>query len=473
MSLLKALETKFAEFKDHCAAKYPLPALRIGDKTAGLPIVQGGMGVGISLSNLAAAVAREGGIGVIAANAIGMLEGDYYDDPTAANVRALRREVREARRKSEGLIGVNIMVAVDCFHQLLDAAIEEKVDFLFLGAGLPVKGIPIRAIRESGVRVAPIVSSARAARLIFKSWEKHYGDLPDAVVVEGPRAGGHLGFKPEQIDRPEFQLERIVPEVIEALGEFETRWNRTFPVIAAGGIYSGEDIHRFLALGARGVQLGTRFVATTECDADIRFKQAYLSCREEDIVIIQSPVGLPGRAIRSPFLAAIARGEKKIFRCPSRCLESCEAGKARYCISEALDSARKGDFENGFVFCGANAHRVQAIVPVRELVAGLKQGYALACFAGALRVEYEKAAERLKALKEEYAVTLAGMRAKVQDNLRRLAEEKDAWLREEKARLRERLKQIVAEYAEARSRLSALEAELGFLLNSATSLAAA
>ena len=470
MSLLTAFEAKLADLKDHCAAKYPLPALRIGDKTAGLPIVQGGMGVGISLSNLAAAVAREGGIGVIAANAIGMLEDDYYDDPTAANVRALRREVREARRKSEGLIGVNIMVAVDCFHQLLEAAIEEKVDFLFLGAGLPVKGIPLRAIRESGAKVVPIVSSARAARLIFRSWEKHYGDLPDTVVVEGPRAGGHLGFKPEQIDRPEFQLEQIVPEVIEALGEFEARLNRTFPVIAAGGIFSGEDIHRFLALGAQGVQLGTRFVATTECDADIRFKQAYLSCREEDIVIVQSPVGMPGRAIRGPFLAAIARGEKKIFRCPSRCLESCEAGKARYCISEALDSARKGDFENGFVFCGANAHLVRAIVPVRELVAGLKQGYALACFAGALRAEYAKAAEKLKVLKEEYAVTLAGVRTKVQDNLRRLAEEKEAWFRDEKARLRGRLKQIVAEYAEARARLSELDAELVFFLNRAASL---
>ncbi len=473
MSLRKALETKFAEFKDHCAAKYPLPALRIGDKTAGLPIVQGGMGVGISLSTLAAAVAREGGIGVIAANAIGMLEDDYYDDPTAANVRALRREVRAARLKSDGLIGVNIMVAVDCFHQLLEAAVEEKVDVLFLGAGLPIKGIPVPAIRAAGAKVVPIVSSARAARLIFQSWEKHYGDLPDAVVVEGPRAGGHLGFKPEQIDRPEFQLERIVPEVVEALGEFEVRWTRTFPVIAAGGIFSGEDILRFLALGAHGVQLGTRFVATTECEADIRFKQAYLSCREEDIVIIQSPVGLPGRAIRGPFLAAIARGEKKIFRCPSHCLESCEAGKARYCISEALDSARKGDFENGFVFCGANAHRVQSIVPVRELVAGLKQGYALAFVTRSLRAEYTKAAEKLKLLKDEYATTLAGVRAKVQDDMRRLAEEKEAWFRAEKARLRGRLKQIVAEYAEARARLSEIEAELGFFLNRMASLNAA
>lgn len=472
MSLLTALETKFTDLREHCASKYPLPELRIGDKTAAIAIVQGGMGVGISLSNLAAAVAREGGIGVIAANAIGMTEDDYYDDPVAANVRALRREVREARRKSTGLIGVNIMVAVDCFHRLLDAAVEEKADILFLGAGLPIKGIPVRAIRRSGVQVVPIVSSARAARLIFRSWEKHYGDVPDGVVVEGPRAGGHLGFKPEQLDDPDFQLERIVPEVVQALGEFEARWDRSLPVIAAGGIFSGEDIYRFLKLGAKGAQLGTRFVATHECDADVRFKQAYLSCREEDIVIIESPVGLPGRAIRGPFLQAIARGDKKVFRCPSRCLESCGAGKARYCISEALDSARKGNFENGFVFCGANAHLVEAIVPVKQLMAGLKQGYALASLVSALKMELAKRAETLSALKGEYSATLAGMRGKVQAGLRRLAEENEAKFREEKARMRERLIQIRAEYAQAITWVRALNAELGVLLNAAPSLSA-
>ncbi|MBN2265640.1 MAG: nitronate monooxygenase, partial [Candidatus Aminicenantes bacterium] len=387
MSLRTALEDKLACLREQCASKYPLPPLRIGAKTARLSIVQGGMGVGISLSNLAAAVAREGGIGVIAANAIGMTEDDYYDDPVAANVRALRRELREARRKSDGIIGVNIMVAVDCFHRLLDAAIEERADVLFLGAGLPIKGIPVRAIRSAGVQVVPIVSSARAARLIFKSWEKHYGDIPDGVVVEGPRAGGHLGFKPDEIDHPDFRLERIVPQVVETLREFEARWGRALPVIAAGGIFTGEDVYRFLKLGAGGAQLGTRFVATDECDADIRFKQAYVACREDDIVIIQSPVGLPGRAVRGPFLEAIARGEEKLFRCPSHCLESCAAGKARYCISEALDSARKGDLENGFVFCGANAHRVEAIVPVKQIVAALKQGYALAAFVSGLKTE--------------------------------------------------------------------------------------
>lgn len=472
MSLLTAFEAKFADLKERCALRYPLPGLRIGDKTAALAIVQGGMGVGISLSNLAAAVSREGGIGVIAANAIGMTEDDYYDDPVAANVRALRREVRKARRMSTGLLGVNIMVAVDCFHQLLNAAVEEKVDVLFLGAGLPIKGIPVHAIREAGVQVVPIVSSGRAARLIFQSWEKHYGDIPDGVVVEGPRAGGHLGFKPEQIDHPDFQLERIVPAVVRTLEEFGTRWNRTLPVIAAGGIFTGEDIYRFLKLGASGVQLGTRFVATHECDADVRFKQAYISCREEDIVIIQSPVGLPGRAIRGSFLAAIARGDKKVFRCPSRCLESCGAAKARYCISEALNSARKGDLENGFAFCGANAHLVEAIVPVKQLIAGLKERYALASFASALKSELAKRAETLKTLKEEYSATLAGIRGNVQDNLRRFADENDARFWEERAKLRKKLIRIKSEYAQAKTKIREMNSELRILLSSAPSLSA-
>ncbi len=472
MSLRTSLEEKIAALREQCASKYPLPALRIGSKTAALSIVQGGMGVGISLSNLAAAVAREGGIGVIAANAIGMIEADYYDDPAAANVRALRRELSEARRKSNGLIGVNIMVAVDCFHQLLDAAVEERADILFLGAGLPIKGIPVPAIREAGVRVVPIVSSGRAARLIFRSWEKHYGDIPDGVVVEGPRAGGHLGFKPDQIDHPDFRLERLVPEVVEALGEFEARWDRRLPVIAAGGIFTGEDIYRIMRLGAGGVQLGTRFVATDECDADARFKQAYVACREEDIVIIESPVGMPGRAVRGPFLEAIARGDKKIFRCPSRCLESCGAKKARYCISEALDSARKGDLVNGFAFCGANAHRVESVVPVKQLVAGLKQGYALAAFVGALKAEAARKAEALAALRDEYAETLAGLRGKVQAGLSRMAEEQESRFRDDLARLHEKLAEIKAEYAQGKKRLRELGDELAVLLSVEPALSA-
>lgn len=450
MSLFAGLDAKLTEIKESCLSKYPLPELRIGDKRAALAIVQGGMGVGISLSSLAAAVAREGGIGVIAANAIGMVEDDYYSDPVAANVRALRREIRAARGKSDGLLGVNIMVAVDCFHELLDAAVEEKVDILFLGAGLPIKGIPVPALRRAGVRVVPIVSSARAARLIFKSWEKTYRDVPDGVVLEGPRAGGHLGFKPEQIDDPDFGLERLVPEVVAALAEFETRWRRTLPVIAAGGIFTGEDIHRFFKLGAKGVQMGTRFVATHECDADIRFKKAYLACKEEDILIVRSPVGMPGRAIRGEFLEAISRGDKKVFRCPSRCLESCGAREARYCISEALDAARKGDLVNGFAFCGANAHRVEAIVPVKQLIAGLKQGFALAGLVAALKAEVAKRREGLRALKDEYAAAMAGARGRFQ---------------EERSRIRERLVGIKREYDQAKARIDELRVELDFILN--------
>ena len=473
MSLLTALEGKIAEFQASCVSRFPMPSLRIGDKTAPLAIVQGGMGVGISLSGLASAVAREGGIGVIAANAIGMIEDDYYSDPTAANVRALRREIRAARLRSAGLIGVNIMVAVNCFHELLDAAVEEKADVLFLGAGLPIKGIPVPAIRAAGVRIVPIVSSARAARLIFKAWEKAYGDIPDGVVVEGPRAGGHLGFKPEQIDDPSFELERIIPEVVEALAEFEARWGRSLPVIAAGGIFTGEDIHRFLKLGAKGVQMATRFVATHECDADISFKKAYVSCREEDIRIIRSPVGMPGRAIRGEFLEAIDRGDKKVVRCPSRCLESCGAGEARYCISEALDAARKGDLVNGFVFCGANAHRVETIVSVHQLVNGLRQGFALAGLVAALKTEVARRREGLKVLRGEYVETMAGVRAKVRTEMRRLAEGPEARYREEKARVRGRLAEIKREYDQAKARVAELRAELEFYLSAAPVLVTA
>jgi nitronate monooxygenase len=282
---------------------FKMPKMTIGNRTLPLPIIQGGMGVGISLANLASAVADQGGMGVIAANGIGMIEPDYYEDGRAANIKALRSEIRRARSKTSGLIGINIMVAANDFQQLLDVAIEEKVDALFMGAGLPIKNIPVARIRAANVLVIPIVSSGRAAELIFKYWEKNYNDVPDAVVVEGPLAGGHLGFKAEKLQDADQALEVLVPQVIAVLDSFQKTFNKKIPVIAAGGIFTGEDILRFLQLGAQGVQMATRFVATEECDADIRFKEAYLKCTPEDIVIIKSPVGLPGRAIRNHFLA--------------------------------------------------------------------------------------------------------------------------------------------------------------------------
>jgi nitronate monooxygenase len=354
------------------------PPLKIGRLVAPVPIVQGGMGVGISLSSLASAVAEAGGIGVIAANGIGLLEKDYFEDGQAAGLRAFRREIRTAREKTKGIIGVNIMVALNDFHQMLDVAIEEKVDIVFMGAGLPIKGLPVARLRENGVAVAPIVSSARAAEMIFKMWGKIYNDVPDAVVFEGPMAGGHLGFTPDQLDKEEFQLKAIVPQIVESLIPFSKEYGREIPVIAGGGVYSGQDIYETLQLGASGVQMATRFVATDECDADIKFKQAYVDCTKEQIGLIKSPVGMPGRAIRNDFILAAEEGRRPSFRCAWKCLASCKAQDANYCISIALNNARKGLLRQGFVFVGAKAYMIDAIVPVASLVNELAEGYWLA-----------------------------------------------------------------------------------------------
>ena len=385
-----------------------MPKLKIGDSVAKLPIVQGGMGVGISLSGLASAVANEGGIGVIAANSIGMLDPDYYASHKDANAIALRKEIRKAKEMSSGIIGVNIMVAVHDFHALLMVAIEEKVDMVFLGAGLPIKGIPVEDLRSAGVKVVPIVSSARAARLIFSSWLKRYEDIPDAVVVEGPKAGGHLGFKADQIDDPDFALERILPDVVAEIKRYEVKFGRTIPVIAAGGVYTGTDIYDLFNLGASGVQMGTRFVATHECDADIRFKESYVACKEDDIEIIKSPVGMPGRAIKSKFLKDVSFGQKMKIKCAWKCLKSCDIKTARYCISLALDNARKGTLDKGFAFAGSNAFRIDDIISVKELLQELQRQYLCAGekWADKLLSEYEKALEKLNSVKEEYLIVL-------------------------------------------------------------------
>ena len=351
------------------------PSLKIGTLEAAVPVVQGGMGVGISLHRLASAVANAGGVGVVAANGIGLLEKDYQRDGRAANLRAFRREVRAARAASDGIIGVNIMVAVNDFHELLDVAIDEKVDLVFMGAGLPIKGLPVARMREAGVRPVPIVSSVRAVEMIFRMWQKIYKDVPDAVVFEGPLAGGHIGFSPEQVDDPAYQLEAIVPEIVAALEPFEEAFGRKIPVIAGGGIFTGEDIHAALELGASAVQMGTRFVATEECDADIAFKQAYVNATESQIGLIHSPVGMPGRAIRNEFITDSEEGRQRSFKCAWQCLASCKADDANYCISVALNNARKGNLRKGFVFAGTNAYRVEEIVPVSALIQGLAHAF--------------------------------------------------------------------------------------------------
>ncbi len=354
-----------------------LRELRIGDLVCKTPIVQGGMGVGISMSGLASAVANQGGLGVLSAAMPGAMEPDVKKNMREANIRGLRSEIRKARQQSDGVLGVNIMVALGDYADMVTVSIEEGIDIIFSGAGMPLS-LPEYLPAESKTKLAPIVSSGRAAMLICKKWLKRYDRLPDAFVVEGPMAGGHLGFKAEQLDDPAFALERLVPAVVAAVGPFEKKHGKTIPVIAAGGIYTGEDIHRFLAMGAAGVQLGTRFVATDECDADPAFKNKFVSAAEEDIVVIKSPVGMPGRAIRNPFLDAAENGEKSPLKCPFHCLRTCDPEKSPYCIAMALANARKGKFAYGFAFAGQNAYRVDKIVPVKALVDELKREYVAA-----------------------------------------------------------------------------------------------
>ncbi len=350
------------------------PQLKIGDLVAKIPIIQGGMGVGISLSGLASAVAKEGGIGVIAAAMIGMGEPDIGSNYREANIRALQRELRTAREKTDGILGVNIMVALTNFSDMVKTSIKEGADVIFAGAGLPLD-LPGYIKDGAKTKLVPIISSARAASIICKKWLSKFDYLPDGFVVEGPKAGGHLGFKPEQIDDPQFSLEVTVPQVIEAVREFEEKTGRRIPVIAAGGVYDGEDIKKFLDMGAAGVQMGTRFVATHECDADQRFKEAYVQAKEEDIQIIKSPVGLPGRAVMSSFLEDVKNGLKTPFKCPFHCISSCDYTKSPYCIGLALVNAKKGLLKHGFAFAGKNAYRVDSIVSVKELINSLRQSY--------------------------------------------------------------------------------------------------
>lgn len=355
-----------------------MPELKINNLKVKKPIIQGGMGVGISISGLASAVANAGGIGVISSIGLGLLDDNPNRSFKKGNQHSLKREIRKARSLTNGILGLNIMVAISDYDDLVKLAYDEEIDIIFLGAGLPLKlpeAVSVDRLRNASTKVAVIVSSGRAAQLIFQTWQKKFNHVPDAVVVEGPMAGGHLGFKSEQIFDPDYALEQLVPDVLSVVKNFELQFEKNIPVIAAGGIYTGADIFKYLDMGAQGVQMGTRFVATHECDASLKFKQSYIDCKEEDITIIDSPVGLPGRAIRNKFLDEVTAGERKPFTCPWKCLKTCNFKEAPYCIAKALTSAQKGSMDEGYTFAGANAYRVKEIISVKELFENLEQEY--------------------------------------------------------------------------------------------------
>ena len=351
-----------------------MPELVIGNLRARTPIVQGGMGIGISLSSLASAVANEGGIGVIAAAALGIDQPGYNKNPEEISKKILRDEIRKAKEKTKGILGVNIMVALTNFSDMVKTSISEGIDIIFAGAGLPLD-LPQYLPEGSKTKLVPIVSSARAAEIILKKWVSQYNYVPDAFVLEGPMAGGHLGFKKDQLDDKEYSLENLLTALVEKLKEYELKHEKKIPVIAGGGVYTGGDIFRLLKMGASGVQLGTRFAATEECDASAAFKQSFVDCKEEDIMIISSPVGLPGRAIKNEFLVDSENGLKQPFNCPFHCIKTCDYEKSPYCIALALMNAQKGRLKSGFAFAGQNAYRIKEILTVRDLVSSLKREY--------------------------------------------------------------------------------------------------
>ena len=343
--------------------------LIIGGKTARYPIIQGGMGVGISLHNLAGTVAKEGGIGIISTAQIGFQEPDFDKNPLAANLRAIGKELKMARKISpDGIIGFNIMAATNEYEKYVREAVAQKADVIISGAGLPTE-LPIY-VEGTNVKIAPIVSTEKSAGVILKFWDKKYKRTADFIVIEGPKAGGHLGFHKEQIDFYSQEIyDQEIEKIICVVRKYEDKYKCKIPVIVAGGITDKEDLKRVEKLGADGIQVGSRFVTTEECDADIRYKEAYVNAKREDIVIVQSPVGMPGRAILNPFMKKIIAGERVAPSLCHRCLTKCNPSTIPYCITEALVKAAKGDVDHALLFCGADTDKIKKISTVRDVIA--------------------------------------------------------------------------------------------------------
>lgn len=348
------------------------PGLTIGQHHVPFPVIQGGMGVRISGHRLAGHVALNGGIGIVAAAGLA-LNSDRFDGGNffAADRQALLDELRKSYEIApDGVIGVNCMVAVRNYDEVVRTACEGGAKLIISGAGLPLN-LPGLTAAFPDVALVPIVSSVKAAELIVRKWQKTYQRFPDAIVVEDPdTAGGHLGEKMERIGSGEYDQYATVRGVKTYL---QDNWNLKVPVIAAGGVWDRQDMEYALAQGADGVQMGTRFVVTEECDADDAFKQAYLDCRQEDIGLIMSPAGLPGRAIKKNIDQVRQRDVDLDVYCPSACLKKCayQKSRERFCIIHALDRAQQGDMETGLVFCGSNAWKADRISTVKEVFAEL------------------------------------------------------------------------------------------------------
>lgn len=348
-----------------------LSPLKIGSLTAKLPIVQGGMGVGISLSGLAGAVAKEGGIGIISSAQIGYREPDFDRDPVSANLRAIKSEYEKARETApDGVIGFNIMVAMQHYGEYVKAVVDTGADLIISGAGLPTD-LP-SYVAESGTKIAPIVSTDKSAKVILKYWDRKFNRTADMVVIEGPKAGGHLGFHKEQLEVfSDTVYDEEILAIMDTVKTYGEKYGIKIPVVIAGGIENAEQAKHAFDLGADGIQVASRFVTTKECDADEKFKQCYINAGKEDIVIVQSPVGMPGRAIMNPFMERVIK-EGRIPHSPChRCLHKCNPAEIPYCITDALIHSAKGEVDEGLLFCGANAYKAEKIETVKSVIDSL------------------------------------------------------------------------------------------------------
>lgn len=345
--------------------------IRIGSKYTRFPLIQGGMGVGISLGRLAGSVAEEGGIGIISTAQIGYREEDFDRNPMETNLRAVASEMKKAREISpEGIVGYNIMTATRGYADYVKAAVKAGADIIISGAGLPTD---LPSLTEgSDTSIAPIVSTDKSANVILKYWDRKYRRTADLVVIEGPLAGGHLGFRKEDIEKyTEESYGEEIKKIIATVKRYAEKYNKEIPVIVAGGIYDSKDVQKVTALGADGIQVATRFITTEECDADIRYKEQFIKAGKDDISIVKSPVGMPGRAIMNPFMQRVMNGEKIPHSPCHRCLVKCSPSDIPYCITDALVNAVKGNVDEGLIFCGANAWKAEKIETVGEVIKAL------------------------------------------------------------------------------------------------------
>jgi len=346
--------------------------LKIGDLEVPMPVIQAGMGVQVAKAELAAAVSRAGGVGCISSVGLGTIEASLSDYLSASREHLIE-EIRKARAITpDGILGVNVMVALTNYDDVIKACIEEKVDVIVSGAGLP---IPLPGLTKgSDIKLIPVVSSGRAMKVILKSWHRRYQVIPDAVIIEGPLCGGHMAFTEEQVLHPGLApIQNILHDVKAETAPFEAEYGRKIPLLGAEDVVTADDVIKKLDMGFDGVHVGTRFICTEEAGIDIKSKEVYVKAKNEDVIVLHSPLGMPVKVLRTPLVEKLLSGEEIPFSCSFRCLRACEAKEAKFCIADALLDTMSGNTDKGLYMVGSGIGRVNDIIPAEEFFEPLKK----------------------------------------------------------------------------------------------------